>query len=170
MSTSCRVRAAVPGDIEVMIEMQKALAMETEGLQLDEAAVRRGITAPFERENIARFYVAEEVPDSSDGAGDAAGSRPPKIVGAMTVTYEWSDWRGCHILWIQSVYIIPSWRRRGVFRKFFDHVHRLVMEDPAFAGMRLCVARNNENAINTYKRMGMTVENYHMMKLMKGKY
>ena len=37
--------------------------------------------------------------------------------GQLMLTFEWSDWRNGWIWWIQSVYVRPEARRRGVFRR-----------------------------------------------------
>ena len=38
------------------------------------------------------------------------------------ITYEWSDWRNGLFWWIQSVYVAPDWRRRGVYRGLYEYV------------------------------------------------
>ena len=35
--------------------------------------------------------------------------------GCVMVTTEWSDWRNAAFWWIQSVYVVPEFRRCGVF-------------------------------------------------------
>ncbi|KEG07686.1 putative acetyltransferase [Trypanosoma grayi] len=155
MAAMCHVRAAVRDDIDAMVQLQKAMALETEGLRLDEATLRRGMTVPFERENLAQFYVVEDA---------ASGT----VVAMMMTTQEWSEWRAGAVLWIQSVYVVPAWRRRGLFRMLYEHVRRVVQEDAHYQGIRLYVERDNSDAMAVYQRLGMTVEHYNMMKWMKG--
>lgn len=34
----------------------------------------------------------------------------------LLVTFEWSDWRNAQYWWIQSLYVVPEHRRKGIFR------------------------------------------------------
>ena len=83
-----------------------------------------------------------------------------QVVGQLLVTPEWSDWRNGWFWWIQSVYVEPAWRRRGVFRALYDHVARAAREDPAVIGLRLYVERANHVAQQTYAGMGMEPTGY----------
>src|SRR5690606_42000686 len=40
-----------------------------------------------------------------------------KVIGSLLTTFEWSDWRNGTVLWIQSVYVVPEFRRKGVYSK-----------------------------------------------------
>lgn len=155
MSASYRVRHAVKEDVAVMVAFQMAMALETEGLKLDEATLRRGVSIPFERPNTADYYVVEEV-----------GSQ--KVVGMLMTTQEWSEWRAGVILWIQSVYVVPEHRRKGLFRLMYEHLKGIAMSSEEVQGIRLYVESTNETAMRTYCRLGMEEEHYRMMKWMKG--
>jgi GNAT superfamily N-acetyltransferase len=76
------------------------------------------------------------------------------------VTREWSDWRDGWIWWIQSVYVDPPRRRRGVYAA----LHRHVLEQARLAGdvvgLRLYVDRANRAAQRTYERLGMAPSHY----------
>ncbi|CBH09138.1 acetyltransferase, putative [Trypanosoma brucei gambiense DAL972] len=172
MTSAYRIRDAVPADAGIMVRMLMSLASETENVELDEGEVRRGVTTLFEQGSLGRLYVAEEVPKGDTNIkGPSDGNRSsPQIVGVMTVTYEWSDWRGKLFLWIQSVYIIPSKRKQGIFQKFYDHLIRIMAEDPKYCGLRLAVNSKNEKAIRAYKQVGMKREKYQLMGRMKSKY
>ena len=56
--------------------------------------------------------------------------------------------------WLQSVYVAPEVRGRGVFRKLYRHV-RDAAADAGAAGVRLYVADTNVTAQGTYARLGM---------------
>ena len=45
-----------------------------------------------------------------------------KPVGSLMITYEWSDWRNGNLWWIQSVYVVPSSRDQGIFRRLYEEV------------------------------------------------
>ena len=78
-----------------------------------------------------------------------------RIVGQLMVTYEWSDWRNGNIWWIQSVYVHPDWRRRGVFRALYRNVESLAAATPGVIGLRLYVETGNTRAQQTYAALGM---------------
>jgi GNAT superfamily N-acetyltransferase len=81
-------------------------------------------------------------------------------VGQMMYTTEWSDWRNGWFWWIQSVYVRPEARRRGVFRALFEHVHQAARADERVIGLRLYVERENHVAQKTYQNMGMESAGY----------
>lgn len=152
-----KVRQAIRDDVEAMIQMQVNMAWETEKLKLDEATLRRGMTLPFERPGVADYYVVEETEEK-------------RIVAMLMTTQEWSDWRAGSIMWVQSVYVVPEHRRRGLFKRMYEHLRKLVEESDYYQGIRLYVETENVNAQATYRGVGMEVEHYHMMKWMKGSF
>ena len=90
------IRQALASDSAGIVEFQLAMAWETEQLQLDEPTVIKGVAAVFEDTSKGIYYVAE-----ADG----------KVVGSLLTTFEWSDWRNGTVLWIQSVYVRPEFRK-----------------------------------------------------------
>lgn len=150
-----KVRQAIRDDVEAMIHMQITMAWETEQLKLNEDTLRRGMTLPFDRPGVADYYVVEETESN-------------RVVAMLMTTQEWSDWRAGSIMWIQSVYVVPDHRRRGLFRLMYEHLRKMVEDSDYYQGIRLYVETENENAMATYRNMGMEVEHYHMMKWMKG--
>jgi ribosomal protein S18 acetylase RimI-like enzyme len=86
------------------------------------------------------------------------------VVGQLMLTREWSDWRDGWWWWIQSVYVAPDWRRRGVYRALHDAVVAEVDAAPDVCGIRLYVEPENETARATYRALGM-VETYRVMEL-----
>ena len=85
------------------------------------------------------------------------------IVGQTMVTLEWSDWRNGWMWWIQSVYVRPEARRRGVFRALYDHVLQAARREPAVIGLRLYVEHENQAAQQTYLSLGMQWTSYRML-------
>lgn len=152
------VRKATREDVPAMADMQIAMAMETEKLALDRPTLLRGIAVPFDRPNVADYYVVEDL---------SSGGESGKIVAMIMATQEWSDWRAGSILWIQSAYTAPGHRRRGLFAKLYAHVKDIVVGSDYYQGIRLYVETENEGAARVYKSLGMEVEHYNMMKWMK---
>ena len=144
-------REAVPADASAIIEFQLAMARETEELELDRDILTRGVEALFADPSLGRYYVAEE-----DG----------RIAGSLMITYEWSDWRNGMVWWIQSVYVTPGFRRRGVYAGLYAHVKSMV-EQSAVRGIRLYVDKRNKPAQEVYTRLGMNGEHYLVYEWMK---
>jgi ribosomal protein S18 acetylase RimI-like enzyme len=138
------IRKATPGDAPSIIAFQQAMAMETEGLELRSEVITKGVMAVFRDENKGVYYVAEE-----NGT----------VVASLMITFEWSDWRNSNIWWFQSVYVIPEYRRKGVFRMMYDHVRQEGMAQ-GIAGLRLYVEAENTRAQKTYEAMGMNGGHY----------
>lgn len=146
------IRAAEPGDAPALVEFQLRMARETEGLELDGDTVIRGVAAVFADPAKGSYWIAE---------------RDGRIVGCLLTTFEWSDWRDGTVLWIQSVYVLPEERGRGVYRALYEHLKRRVEMDPSLKGIRLYVDRRNAEAQRVYERLGMTREHYDLFEWLK---
>jgi len=81
------------------------------------------------------------------------------------ITYEWSDWRNGQFWWIQSVYVLPSARRSGVFRALYDHIDALARNTSGVIGLRLYVEADNVAARRTYEHCGMHDGGYRVMEV-----
>lgn len=139
------VRKAKSNDLNSLLEFQLAMAMETEGIELEAATVKKGITAVLEDSGKGNYYVAE---------------KDTQIIGSLLTTFEWSDWRNGTVLWIQSVYILPGFRRKGVYSKLYGHIKDIVLHDPELKGIRLYADKSNETAHRVYRKLGMTHDHY----------
>ena len=147
-----KVRAAQPGDAPVIVDFQLRMARETEDLELGLDTVTRGVAAVFADPGKGAYWVAE---------------RAGKVVGGLLTTFEWSDWRNGVVLWIQSVYVVPEERGRGVYRALYEHLRRRVEADSDLKGIRLYVEKRNEAAQRVYERLGMTREHYELFEWLK---
>ena len=134
------IRAATPADIETIASFNEAMATETEGKTLDPATIRAGVRGLFARPDLGFYIVAE------DGG---------RIVGQLMITYEWSDWRDGVFWWIQSVYVRPEVRGKGVYRALHEHVRAMAKDAGGVCGFRLYVEKENAAAQETYRRLGM---------------
>jgi len=146
MKRQVMVRRAEPADAGVIAEFNLRMAEETENRQLDPAVLGRGVASAL-RDPALGFYLVAE----SGGT----------VVGSLMVTTEWSDWRSGTFWWIQSVYVMPGHRRRGVFRALHEEVRqRAGRSATPVCGIRLYVARNNVTAQKTYAGLGMAETAY----------
>ena len=143
------VRPAGIGDVESLVAFSSAMAWETERRQLDEERLRAGTLALLSTPSLGFFTVAE-----------AREAERTVVVGQLMITYEWSDWRNGVFWWIQSVYVAPGWRRRGVFRRMHEAVILQAKADPKVCGIRLYVEQDNRTAEAVYQRLGLTRSSY----------
>jgi ribosomal protein S18 acetylase RimI-like enzyme len=159
LSAALRIRpgGTNEGDAAAIVDFQLRMARETEGLELDRATVVRGVAAVLADPSKGSYWVAEW----------EAENLPDRIVGSLLTTFEWSDWRDGTVLWIQSVYVLPEERGRGVYRALYEHLRRRVENDPALKGIRLYVDKRNAAAQGVYERLGMSREHYELFEWMK---
>ena len=83
-----------------------------------------------------------------------------KIIGQTMVASEWSDWRNGVIWWMQSVYVNPDYRKRGVFQSILKHIENLAEKIPEVKALRLYVMDDNQIAQRVYQNLGMNNSNY----------
>ena len=82
-----------------------------------------------------------------------------KIIGQLMITFEWSDWRNTTIWWIQSVYVLPSYRKQKVFFSLYKESKKLAKQQ-GIKMFRLYVHNQNKKAISTYESIGMKKRSY----------
>lgn len=147
-----QVREAAPEEWKVIAGFQLEMAKETEGELLDKDIVRAGVQAVFEKPQLGSYYVAE-----------AKG----QIIASLMITYEWSDWRNATVWWIQSVYVIPQFRKKGVFRRMYAYIRYQVSSRDDVSGIRLYMVSHNTIAGQVYEKLGMDGKKYRMFEWMK---
>jgi GNAT superfamily N-acetyltransferase len=145
-----RIRHAAAADLPFIVEANRALAEETEAVRLDLGVLRAGVLAILEQRAPGRYWIAE-----IDG-------RP---IGQLLITYEWSDWRNRMVWWIQSVYVLPAERGKGVFRQLYHEIRREALSAGA-GGLRLYVDATNTRAQAVYAALGMNGEHYRVFEEM----
>ena len=154
--TTLRIRPAHLADATLLAGWAAAMALETEGKQLDPGVVHAGVAAGISDPAKARYFVAMQ--DAPLAGAETVGVP----VGTLMLTTEWSDWRNGDWWWIQSVYVPPEHRRKGVFAALYRHVEALAREAPGVVGLRLYVERDNAAAQRTYESLGMQDEGYRI--------
>jgi GNAT superfamily N-acetyltransferase len=141
------IRAARATDAAVIARFNRAMALETEQRKLSLPRVLRGVKALLIDPAKGAYFVAE-----SGG----------EVIGQLLITYEWSDWRNGNFWWIQSVYVAPAWRGRGVFKGLHAHIERLAQKRKDVCGLRLYVDAQNTKAKEVYARLGLKVTHYEL--------
>jgi GNAT superfamily N-acetyltransferase len=123
------------------------MGMETEGIRLDKKRLHAGVRSIL-RDPKKGFYLLGEI----EG----------RIAGQMMITREWSDWRNGHFWWIQSVYVLPSYRRRGVYRALHGYIRDLGRRRQDICGLRLYVHERNRRGKKVYRKLGMKKLDYEV--------
>lgn len=152
MTAAIRIRRATRRDAPALIAFNAAMALETERKLLMPAVIGAGVRHLLAHP-ASGFYVVAE----SDGG----------VVGALMITTEWSDWRNGSFWWIQSVYVLPGLRRRGIYTRLYRHVQALAEKNRSVCGFRLYVERNNRRAQVTYRASGMQRTHYLVYEALK---
>jgi ribosomal protein S18 acetylase RimI-like enzyme len=146
------IRKSQPSDAATIIEFNIAMALETEDKVLKRSEIEPGVHGLFNHPEYGFYMVAE-----SDG----------QIAGSLMITFEWSDWRNGVFWWIQSVYVRPEFRRKGVYRAMYNTIKDMAVSQPGVCGFRLYVERDNVNAQMTYKSLGMEETHYKLFEEIK---
>lgn len=146
------IRKANDGDVAVIVDFQLKMAWETEKLKLDEPTLTKGVESILRNPDRGYYWIVED------------GKTP---VACMLILYEWSDWRNGHILWIHSLYVVESHRRKGIFSFMFQRLKNMVAEHPSWKGIRLYVEKSNVVAKKAYQKVGLKGEHYEMFEWLK---
>ncbi|NNE65092.1 MAG: GNAT family N-acetyltransferase [Pyrinomonadaceae bacterium] len=146
MDSEVTVRLGVSTDVDSLIEFNRSMALETEGIELDPLELAKGVSSVFEDERKGYYVVAE--------------SENRQIVGGLLIVYEWSDWRNAWFWWITSVFIIPDYRGKGIYRRLYEFVKQEARKEGNVHGFRLYVDIENTAAQQVYEKVGMFASQY----------
>ena len=138
------IRPATTGDAETIVRFNIEMALESESLRLEPEKVRQGVERSLSDPSVGRYYLAH---------------RGDEILGQIRVTLEWSDWNDAQYWWIQNVYVVPSERKRGVYKALHSYVKNLA-EGAGACGLQLYVDEENAAAQAVYKKLNMTQSHY----------
>ena len=142
------IRRGEPRDVAVVVGFNRALAWETEARTLDMARLQPGVAAALADPSKGIYWLAEA---------------PGEVVGQLMVTREWSDWRNGWFWWLQSVFVAPAWRGRGVFRSLERTVEDEARNHADVCGLRLYMEPHNDRARAAYARMGWAPAGYELL-------
>jgi GNAT superfamily N-acetyltransferase len=142
-----RIRDALLADRAVIAEFNARLALETENKVLDPAVLAQGVHTALTAPDRLRYWVAETA---------------ERVIAMAAMNREWSDWRNGWLWWLQSVYVHPDFRGRGVFRAIYAHIRAAALAEPDTIGLRLYVESRNIPAQKTYRAIGMRAGGYEV--------
>lgn len=152
MDTSFNIRKATQEDAEIIARFNIEMALETENKVLQQEKIENGVRSLFKRPELG-FYMVAEVEGT--------------VIGSLMITKEWSDWRNGVFWWMQSVYVVPEFRRKGVYRSMYQKIKELAAQKPDVCGFRLYVENENRIAQKVYSDLGMDETHYKMFEGMK---
>ena len=133
-------------DIDTIVRFQADMAMESEGTMLDMDRLTLGVSSAINDEQKGIYLVAR------------ANDTP---IGSLMLTREWSDWNNQWYWWIQSVYVMPEYRKKGVYKAMYATLKDMAQEK-GVSQIRLYADRTNLSAQQVYQRLGMRESHYLM--------
>jgi GNAT superfamily N-acetyltransferase len=149
MKENIQIRPATIADLQLLIDNNQAMALETENRVLEDAVLRLGVSAVL-NDPAKGFYLIAAI----EG----------RLVGSLMITSEWSDWRNGEMWWYQSVYVLPEYRAKGVFKAMFQNILDLARNSNV-KELRLYVERDNIRAQKVYEALGMAHSHYDMWEI-----
>lgn len=132
-------------DANTIAENNILLAKESENKTIDYETVLKGVKNLISNEKNGFYLIAK--------------NNKNKIIGQLMITYEWSDWHNNLIWWIQSVYVVNSFRKKGVFKQLFNTIKNRAKENNIDT-LRLYVYKDNLLAKKAYEKNKMSKQPY----------
>ena len=145
-----KVRNPNLNDLKYLVEFIAAEANEAEGVHKASDKIINGIKTGLENPSIARYWVLE--------------NENQEPVGSVSVVKEWSDWNCGFYWWIQSMYLLPNHRGKGLMNELLQEVKNAAKKEDAIE-LRLYVHKDNKRAIKAYQKAGFSESDYNMMSL-----
>jgi GNAT superfamily N-acetyltransferase len=136
-----RIAPAQPDDVPIILEMIKGLA-EYEQLSHEVTAteddVRQSLFGPRPAGEVVLAF-ADDAP-----------------VGFALYFHNFSTFLGRHGLYLEDLFVVPSWRGRGVGKRLLSHVASIAVSRRC-GRMEWAVLDWNESAIAFYQHLGAQV-------------
>jgi GNAT superfamily N-acetyltransferase len=148
MDIAYSIRRADHRDLDTIVQFTLQEAREAEALHQGADDVRRGVAAGLHDPALATYWVAE----SANG----------EVVASTSVVREWSDFNGAYYWWIQSLFIAPQHRGRGLLEALIEHLSQTARSAGAI-DLRLYAHASNERALRAYRRCGFNQAPYLVM-------
>lgn len=144
------VRRATLLDFEKLISFAIAEASEAEITARSSELIREGVRIGLENDSIAMYWVLEK--------------EGPEVIGNVSVVKEWSNWNAGYYWWIQSMFLKPEYRGKGLMDKLIEAIREAAQQEEAVE-LRLYVHNKNKRAIKAYRNSGFSNSNYRIMRM-----
>lgn len=142
------VRPASRDDLGTIVHFMLEEAREAEAKTPDPMTVERGVLAALSGK-VARYWVV------IDGS-------TRETLGSSSVYEEWSDWNNAAYWWLQSFYLVPQARGKGIAQQVLDHIEAEAIAAGAIE-LRLYVHQENARARAAYVKAGFAGMPYEML-------
>lgn len=145
-----KVRKANLKDLDHLIQFTAEEAHEAEGAIKVPDTLRRGVETALNNSEIATYWVLTDTDDEP--------------IGSISIIKEWSDWNAGFYWWIQSMYLKPEYRGKGLMNHLLDAVKSALKRQSGLE-LRLYVHKNNKTAIKAYEKAQFRKSDYEIMVL-----
>jgi GNAT superfamily N-acetyltransferase len=135
------------GDYAHIARFQMACCMETEGRTLASEKVTAGVVHILQHEKLGQYFIAEHT--NKDGV--------KTVAGCCLIQLQFSDWNCANYICLESVYIAPEFRRKGILQTLFEHVEKHARQHWAYGGLgeiRANVSRLNLSMQKAMEKLG----------------
>ena len=129
------VRAATLQDAEIITDFQRRMAFETEDRICNSEILLSGVRNSIINAALGTNTMAYVLEDGKE-----------KLIGFMFTNPETNLLLGGTIIWINSLYVIKDFRKKGVFKALYDHMLHQAKADPWVKAIRLYVETTNQTA------------------------
>ncbi|NGN96320.1 GNAT family N-acetyltransferase [Grimontia sp. S25] len=150
MPDTFNVRRASTEDLPTLVKFTAEEAREAEGSSLTPETLRKGIEAALNDTSLAMYWVMFD--------------EKAKVIGSVSAIREWSDWNAGFYWWIQSMYLLPEARGKGLMGKLIETVNE-EMKIHGGLELRLYVHADNIVASKAYEKVGFEYSSYQIMTL-----
>jgi len=144
------VRRANADDLEDLSGFTAAEFREAEKTAEAPDSIRSGVKAALDNDSLGMYWIL--VTEDS------------RAVGNVSVIKEWSDWHAGYYWWIQSMYIHPDYRGKGLIELLLNTVKDAAKDNHAL-DLRLYVHKLNARAIKAYRKSGFCDSDYQIMRM-----
>ncbi len=152
MNNNFLIRKAEQKDLPVLSAFNNALALETEHRALDMQKLTKSMQAILDDERKGVYWLACD--------GD-------KVVGQIMYVLEWSTWRNANFMWLTDLYVLPAYRRKGVFKRLYRYAMDFYQARADIIGLRFYVDKSNTAVVPLYKKIGWKESNYNLWEIKK---
>jgi GNAT superfamily N-acetyltransferase len=142
------IRAATAADAATIVQFIVEEAQEAEELSLERPTVEKGVMNALAGA-VPRYWVVV-----------SGGS----IIASASVYTEWSDWNNANYWWLQSFYLVPSARGRGLAQRLVQHI-AAEAETAGAIELRLYVHAGNCRASRFYAKAGFLGTSYEVLSM-----
>jgi len=146
------ITTATADDLDVLVQFNSALALETEKRPLHIGTLRKSMQAILDDPRKGVYWLVR------DGE---------KVIGQLMYVFEWSTWRNANFMWLTDLYVLPEYRRRGVFKMLSEHAMEFYRSRQDVIGLRFYVDKDNTSVVPLYKKIGWQESNYNLWEIKK---